>query len=157
MEEAENAQTIEQEKRAAELSERVNAATLEQLEARISADFALLKKIAPSAEKDAKEAHLDMRYLRERQLMLIVIPTNFGFYGFSSCYIGIFQYGFKSRQNLASAHYFLLLNCKLKTSPSGRQERAAARADMDEREFQSSCPARGSDGQGAHRVREVQG
>ncbi|CAK8999970.1 FO synthase subunit 1 [Durusdinium trenchii] len=61
VEEAENAQTIEQEKRAAELSERVNAATLEQLEARISADFALLKKIAPSAEKDAKEAHLDMR------------------------------------------------------------------------------------------------
>ena len=51
-----------------ELADKVAKATLEQLRAKIEADFELLKKYAPSPSKDALEAARDCKYLKERQM-----------------------------------------------------------------------------------------
>lgn len=50
-----------------ELTERLANATLDQLRAKIEDDFKILTPLAPSPEKDAIEASLDLKYMRDRQ------------------------------------------------------------------------------------------
>ena len=69
--EIENRQVREIEERDRELAERVNTATLEQIKAKVASDMAILKEHVPSKEKDAAEAALDIKYLQERQRILV--------------------------------------------------------------------------------------
>lgn len=65
MAESEKRAQQELEDRERELTEKVANATLEQLVLKIDADLETLKKLAPSPEKDAMEASLDCKWLRE--------------------------------------------------------------------------------------------
>lgn len=64
-----HARDVEEKNR--ELAERVAAATMDQIRAKLEADFEELKKHVPSAEKEAVETALDMKYLQERQMTLV--------------------------------------------------------------------------------------
>ena len=59
------------EERNRELAGRVAAATMDQIRAKLEADIEELNKHVPSAEKDAIETALDLKYLQERQMMLV--------------------------------------------------------------------------------------
>jgi len=68
--EVDNRHQRELEAKNQELAEKVAAATLEQLRAKVLADFEILRELAPSKEREALEAALDMKYLKERQRTL---------------------------------------------------------------------------------------
>jgi len=71
----------ELEARNQELAEKVASATLEQLRAKILADFDVLKAVAPSPARDAHEAAWDLKYLKERQMILgICLVQAFNFF-----------------------------------------------------------------------------
>lgn len=66
---AELDKTVRSQKEAkeAELAKRVREVQFQELEAKISADFELLKSRIPSDEKKNEEHAKDMKYLKERQ------------------------------------------------------------------------------------------
>jgi len=49
---------------------KVADATLNQVKAKLLADIEILKAVVPTAETEAKEAGLDLKYLKERQMWL---------------------------------------------------------------------------------------
>lgn len=61
----------ELEEKQQELATRVAQATLEELKSKIEADIEELKKHLPTAEKDAWEASLDLKYLQTRQMIFV--------------------------------------------------------------------------------------
>lgn len=54
-----------------ELAEKVASATLEQIRLKFDADMEILKQRVPTKEKEAHEAALDIKYLQQRQKMLV--------------------------------------------------------------------------------------
>lgn len=65
------------------LAQKVRQATFEQLQAKLSQDMATLKQRAPTKESQAVETALDVRYVKERQKMLVLLAM-FVFCGASS-------------------------------------------------------------------------
>ena len=55
-----------------ELSEKLHNATVEQITLKVNTDIDALKQRIPTKEVEAVEAAKDQRYLKERQLKLIV-------------------------------------------------------------------------------------
>ena len=55
------------------LAQKVRQATFEQLQAKLSQDMATLKQRAPTKESQAVETALDVRYVKERQKMLVLL------------------------------------------------------------------------------------
>ena len=60
----------EMEEKERELAAKVADATLNQLKAKIEADFEILQGMVPTAAKEAAEAGKDLKYLKERQMIL---------------------------------------------------------------------------------------
>ena len=61
----------ELEERDRELNARVMQATFEQVNSKLAADIETLKKAVPTAEKEARETALDVKYVKDRQMMLV--------------------------------------------------------------------------------------
>ena len=61
---------MEAEEHEAKLAKKVREATLQHLEAKLSADFKILASRLPTPESQAKEAALDVKYVKDRQLLL---------------------------------------------------------------------------------------
>lgn len=60
----------ELEERDRELAMRVADATLEQIKSKLEVDMKVLEEAVPTASKEAKEAQLDLKYLKDRQKIL---------------------------------------------------------------------------------------
>lgn len=60
----------ELEERDRELAQRVADATLEQIKSKLDIDMKVLEEAVPTASKEAKEAQLDLKYLKDRQKSL---------------------------------------------------------------------------------------
>ena len=60
----------ELEERDKDLARKVAEATLAQLKAKFEADLEHLKEVLPSKEKEERERLLDLKYIKERQMML---------------------------------------------------------------------------------------
>ena len=63
-------QAAELEERDRELAMRVADATLEQIKSKLEIDMKVLEEAVPTASKEAKEAQLDLKYLKDRQKIL---------------------------------------------------------------------------------------
>lgn len=50
--------------------EKVAKASLELLQGQVESDMEILRKVAPSPEREAQEANLDVQFLKQRQLNL---------------------------------------------------------------------------------------
>ena len=70
MKEIDQKLATELEERDRELNARVMQATFEQVEAKLAADIEILKKAVPTAEKEARETALDVKYVKDRQRIL---------------------------------------------------------------------------------------
>lgn len=69
--EVEDSRQREAEARDQLLKERVDTANLDVLRNKIQMDFDLLRPVAPSSQRDAVEAALDLVYLKDRQQHLV--------------------------------------------------------------------------------------
>lgn len=58
------------EERDKDLAQKVAEATLAQIQAKFDADLVTLKEVLPTREKEEREALLDLKYIKERQMML---------------------------------------------------------------------------------------
>lgn len=70
MEETESQKRKEMETRDLERVEKVAKASLELLQGQVESDMEILRKVAPSPEREAQEANLDVQFLKQRQLNL---------------------------------------------------------------------------------------
>lgn len=70
MEETESQKRKEMETRDLERVEKVAKASLELLQGQVESDMEILRKVAPSPEREAQEANLDAQFLKQRQLNL---------------------------------------------------------------------------------------
>lgn len=69
--EIENRQTREFEEKEKELAKEVADANLKHISVKVLADMETLKDHVPSKQKEAREAALDVQYLRQRQQLLV--------------------------------------------------------------------------------------
>ena len=72
MEETESQKRKEMETRDLERVEKVAKASLELLQGQVESDMEILRKVAPSPEREAQEANLDVQFLKQRQLNLVL-------------------------------------------------------------------------------------
>ena len=61
----------ELEERDRDLAAKVLQATFEQVECKIQSDIEILKKLVPTADKEARESGLDVKYVKDRQRILV--------------------------------------------------------------------------------------
>ena len=75
---------MEAEEKSRDLAQKVAQATYEQLASQIEADIILLRKQLPTPKCQAVETALDMKYARERQMILAnkFIDNLFNIYGY---------------------------------------------------------------------------